>query len=76
MLDKNYAYIKTPDGDEIQGLTIEEFNNAIEKLDYKELKKSDRVIYFIKKQKKVDSINYFVSDYIERPFNLEVQHQS
>lgn len=66
MLDKNYAYIKTQDGDEIQGLTIEEFNNAIVKLDYKKLEKSDRVIYFIKKQKKVDNINYFESDYIEQ----------
>lgn len=66
MQNKNYAHVKTSDGDEIQGLTNEEFDNAIEKLDYKELEKSDRIIYLIKKRKKVDNINYLESDYIEQ----------
>ena len=67
MIDANYAFIKTADGDEIQGLKKEDFQHAVEELECKKLEKNDRIIYLVKEEETVDGINYFASDYIEKP---------
>lgn len=66
MLHANYAYVKTAEGDEIQGLDKEDFENAIDELECKKLERSDRTLYIVEEEDTVDDINYFAFDYIEK----------
>ncbi len=60
-----YAYLKTIDGDEVMEFTHEEFTQAMQVLHYREVKKSDRVLYFVTNNIYLNRINFFKGDYFE-----------
>ncbi|MBN2823939.1 MAG: hypothetical protein JXQ76_01340 [Campylobacterales bacterium] len=60
-----YAYLKTIDGDEVMEFRREEFDQVMETLPIKEVKKSDRVLYFVTDNAFLNRLNFFQGDYFE-----------
>ncbi|KIM05635.1 MAG: hypothetical protein KU28_09915 [Sulfurovum sp. PC08-66] len=60
-----YAYLKTIDGEEVMEFKHEEFEKALTTLHFREVKKSDRVLYFVSENAHFYRINFFKGDYFE-----------
>jgi len=60
-----YAYLKTIDGEEVMEFTHKEFTQIMQTLHFREVKKSDRVLYFVSENAHFHRINFFKGDYFE-----------
>lgn len=60
-----HAYLKTIDGEEVIEYSKEKFEKVLETLRYREIKKSDRVLYFVNDNAHISGINFYKDDYFE-----------
>lgn len=60
-----YAYYKTIDGEEVREYTKENFEKVIASIKYRVAQKSDRTLYFVTDNAKVNGINFYKDDYLE-----------
>ncbi|MBN2823798.1 MAG: hypothetical protein JXQ76_00620 [Campylobacterales bacterium] len=60
-----YAYLKTIDGEEVMEFGEDEFDQALKTLHFREVKKSDRVLYFVTDNAHFNRINFYKGDYFE-----------
>jgi hypothetical protein len=60
-----HAYLKTIDAEEVREYTKNAFKSALAQLKYREVKKSDRTLYFVSDNAHVDGIRFFRDDYFE-----------
>jgi len=60
-----YAYYKTIDGEEVREYTKENFEIVLENVQYRIAEKSDRTLYFITDNAKVNGIKFYKDDYLE-----------
>ena len=60
-----YAYLKTIDGEEVMEFSKEGFDEVLETLRYREIKKSDRTLYFVNDNAHISGINFYKDDYFE-----------
>lgn len=60
-----YSYLKTIDGEEVMEYSKEAFEKVMKTLRYREVKKSDRRLYFVKDNAHIEGIKFFKDDYFE-----------
>jgi len=60
-----YAYLKTIDGDEVVEYTEARFQKTLNAIEFREIKKSDRTLYFVAENNFADGIKLFKDDYFE-----------
>jgi len=65
MENTNYATLKVADGCEIGTFTKDQFEKVISDVEYRKEVKNDRELFIIKENKKVGSLSFLPSDYIE-----------
>jgi hypothetical protein len=60
-----YAYLKTIDGEEVMEYSKEQFDNLLKTIKFRTIEKSDRTLYFIADNVKLNGVNYYKDDYFE-----------
>jgi hypothetical protein len=61
----HYANLKTIDGDEVNEYSKDEFEDMLSSMKVRKVKKSDRTLYFVKDNIKLNGIKLYRDDYFE-----------